>query len=261
MAKDTETIESWSDMLYTQFIFGGEYKIVQHVKTLFREMQSNSIRYALSNKEIELEEKYTASLSRADATELTRSLILRSISLKNISALDYLTIEAKGEEARFYCLLQMLNLFHGCYVADKIATNSDFWNLVLQADIENKTFLSFHAFHYLYQMGKDLVRSDIHTSNLSGVFSMAKSGKLYEEDKLLETRGFLNAYMDKLIEISQGPVFEAKFRDFYERFNALAGDTEINKKGLGLLETLDEAVVTGWAGEASLAANQIRSLI
>ncbi|MCW5156451.1 hypothetical protein [Burkholderia cenocepacia] len=258
---ENELAEKWRRLNSVLCISRGSYDIVQHIKTIFAWREGNSFRAYFGDYLYELDEAYKDKSIHYESIELSRYLIVKSIGLHNVDALDFLVSEKNGEKVRFYTLLQLLQLFHGLYVLDQIATNSDFWGHIDSGQIDDKTFLSFHVFNHTFHMGKRFINEINGSSNISNVLSLSFSSDFYEESKVMETRSFMSVFVSKLTNILRSKVFDSQFLDFYKEFEPISKNKEINKTGWGILEYLHESVAGGWAGERQLAVEKIESLI
>lgn len=241
----------------------GSYEPISQIKTIFDWREKGAFQAYLYNADYTFNLEFVSrKYVSGDTAELTRYLICKAICLRDVEALDYLVNEKEGEKIRFYTLLQLLNLFHGVYVLDSIATNSDFWSRIDGGQIDDKTFLSFHVFNYAFHIGKKLPNeTEQGSSNISNVLSLSFSSDFYEESKISETKVFMGMFVSKLVSIAESNVFDEQFLQFYREFEPIAKDREINETGLELLEYLSESVAQGWAGERQLAVGKIECLI
>ncbi|WP_175849260.1 hypothetical protein [Burkholderia cepacia] len=254
--------KKWNSMNSALHVRNGTYEIISHIKRIFQWQEKNEFSYYISGNKYKFnhgqeDEKHAF----YDSTELVRYLIVKSISLHDIDALDILVSEKNDEKVRFYALLQLLNLFHGAYVLDHIATNSDFWHRIDGGQIDDQTFLSFHVLNYTFHMGKRLPNETNNSSNISNILSLSFSSDFYDENKVMEARAFMSLFIGKLISIVNSNVFDNQFVEFYKEFDPISKNKEINKTGWDILEYLNESLVKGWAGERSIAVSRIKELI
>lgn len=248
-------------MTFGLFIENKKYNQVRHIREIFTDSGMFGFKGYVRRERYEVDNECDEKTFAFEGFELSRYMIARSVCYRNVDALDFLIKDSGSVEVRLYALINLLNLFHGCYIADRRATNSDFWNLVLNAQIDDRTFLSFHVLHYVYHMGAKIIDSDTHTDNLSGVLSMIKGASFYEEDKILETRAFQSKLIDKLEGILNSGVFDESLKAFHAKFDRISDNKEINKSAVNLCQYLVDSFATSWSHETTLLVEKLETFI
>ncbi|WP_175888070.1 hypothetical protein [Burkholderia contaminans] len=257
---ENELQEKWDDLNGVLCIWNGSYDVVYHIKRIFDWRERGSFRAYLGDYSFKLKEAYDYDQVHYESGRLVRYLIVKTISLRNVEALDFLVSEKNGEKVRFYALFQLLNLFRGAYVLDSIATNSDFWAHIGSGQINDNIFLSFHVLNHTFHMGKRLTNETNGSSNISNVLSLSFSSDFYEEEKVMETRAFMGMFFSKLMGILRSNVFDSQFIDFYNEFQPISKIKEINGTGSELLGYLYDGLSSGYHGGTPIV-NKIEDLI
>lgn len=255
-----ENIVLWHYLNQNLFLNDGHYNITEHIDILFKRNQSVDFKTYLEDSEYIFEQNYKEIYIKSYSNELTKCLIAKSILGRNINSLDFLVNTKEGEVIRFYSLLQLLSIFHGCYVLDKIATSSDFWSVVKNGRVNNKTFLSFHVLNYCYHIGKKITDEDNCTSNVSNILNLTVGGQFYDESLIAQTIEFLSKFIDKLIAIVQSSVFDEQFINLFTKYNPLSLDESVNPNPMPLTQYLSESIMTNWGGETPLAVRKMKAL-
>lgn len=258
---NTPALIDWGTLQNFLCVGSGSYNIVEHSRVIFSERERRGVGYLLRGAEIDTDFRSDGDRALYNASNITRGLIVKAISLRDLSVFDLFVDESVAEALRFYSLLELSFLFHGCYVLDNFATNSDFWRCIESAQIDNPTFLSFHVFNYTYHIAGGLTGESTYTSNMQGVMSMTKSAGFYEESKLLEAREFMSLFVSKIQALLMGPIFDNQFKAFYDKYSALAKEIEPNPAPDGLLPYLSSALASSYAGSTPLAVLKLKQLV
>lgn len=239
----------------------GRHEIIITIKNIFNsDARKDFNKYIREDKYFLVTDNYNEKDAAWLSLDLVRYIICRSISLRNVDSLEILKDEAIPLSVRFYALLKLLHLFNGVYALDQRATNSDFWAVVNSGRIDEELFLSFHAFNYVYHMGTKLTDFDGDTSNLNNILSMYASTSINTEEKILDTKEFIDLFIKKIIGIVRSNIFDKEFINFYNTYNlteSIPNNKESNSNLLGYWEeSLANALQT-----PPLAVEKIRTLI
>lgn len=270
MLDDLELEDEWLTIHIMLGLEDGKYQIIKHARYLFSDT-GDGVKIARHLQGLTETDRWRGN-KKADFSATFFSskyaaqyVIVRTIALQDVGELDFLVDENIRKDIRFYVLLQILQLFHGCYVFDKVATNSDFWSAMHNSRIDDLYYLSFHVFSWIRQSRGGLTNdSDIQGSRT--IFNAKELARCIRERAIIKSRSFLNIFMAKILSILQLPIFNQDFKDFYDRYDPYIRATiAYDKDGSeydGLLRYFHDATVFDhWCGDESLIVQKISSLL
>lgn len=212
--------------------FVKRYSIIDEIKEIFTSNEKAFFSYILdesTTKEIffdrvqrQLKSFHSyEDVESAKIIDLTRFFLIQTFSKRQVDFLDNLSNEKIHKKISFIVATRLANLTYGAYEILNSYNEREFQQCLLEANISNQNFLSFHCLNYIFNMESSILDSDgIH--NLDKVLSIVGQDSFYKKKNIDRSRLFIYTALSRLKKLFQSGFYDEVLVEFMDEFNPSA---------------------------------------